>query len=198
MKLVSFSIIRDDGYAASVGFQQHDLIYRLNGEPIDSPQSVSDLIARGPTKFTIIRGHRIVEINVDSPTLGAVLGETEFDMEAWRRAIAIAALGLTTAQTFADKRIVKTVDIVGAQCIYGVNALADLAAGIREFVGGRSQGLQKRIAEARQEVCRELREEAYKLGANGVIAVTFEHTEIGDKGGFMLMVTGTGTAVIVE
>jgi len=194
MKLVSFSIIRDDGYAASVGIQPNDLIYRLNGELIDSPQSVSDLIARGPTKFTIIRNDRISEIDVDSPSLGAVLVEREFDEEAWQK----RTLGMTTAQFFADKRLVKTVDIVGAQCIYGVNVFADLAMGIREFVGGRSQGFQKMVAEARLEVCRELREEAYKLGANGVVAVTFEHTEIGDKGGYMLMVTGTGTAVIVE
>lgn len=198
MKLVAFSNVRDDGYAASVGFQPRDLIYRINGQLIDAPQSVSEVIARGPSVFTIIRDDTIVEINVDSSTLGVALGEMEFDEEVWRKKIAIAAIQLTTAQTFADKRIVKTLDIVGAQCIYGVNAFADLAAGIREFVGGRSQGLQQKVAEARLEVCRELREEAQKMGANGVIAVAFEHAEIGDKGGYMLMVTGTGTAVLVE
>lgn len=198
MKLVSFTIIRDGGYAASAGIQPHDLIYRLNGQPIDSPQAVSDAISKGPANFSIIRNGRLITIDVDTPTLGVTLGEIEFDENAWLENLAIDSLPLTTAPSFADKRIIKTVDIVGAQCIYGVNALADLAAGIREFVGGRSQGLQKRIAEARVEVCRELRTEAHILGANAVIAIDFGHTEIGDKGGYMLMITATGTAVIVE
>ncbi len=198
MKVVSVSIVRDEGYAAAVGVKPHDLIYRINGLPVESPQVVTDAIGRGAAEFTIIRGENVFKINVDSPSLGVVLNEVEFDEMGWRDRRAISDVLLTTAQTFADKRVVKTLDIVGAQCVYGVNAIADLAAGIREFVGGRSQGLQKRIAEARLEVCQELRAEAHIRGGNGVVAVSFTHTEIGDKSGYMLMVVGTGTAVLVE
>lgn len=198
MKAVSVSIVRDEGYAAKIGIKPQDLIYRINGSPVESTQAVTDAISNCSAQFTIIRNDEIVLIDVDSPSLGVVLNEVDFDEEGWLDRRAMAGVLLTTAQSFADKRIVNTFDIVGSQCIYGVNAFADLAAGIREVVGGRSQGLQNKLAEARIEVCRELRAEAHKRGANGVIAVSFTHTEIGDKGGYMLMVVGTGTAVFVE
>jgi uncharacterized protein YbjQ (UPF0145 family) len=198
MKIVSVSIVRGDGYAHQMGLKPHDLIYRINGAAVETPQAVTDSIALGPSEFTIIRDDEILQFNIDSSSLGVVLNEIEFDEQRWLERQAISAVCLTTAQNFSDKRIVRTLDVVGAQCIYGVNAFADLAAAVREFVGGRSQGLQKKVAEARREVCRELRIEAHMLGANAVIAVAFEHTEIGDKGGYMLMVTGTGTAVVVE
>lgn len=198
MKIVSVSIVRDDGYASKVGIKPHDLIYRINGTLVESPQAITDAIAEGAAQFTIIRGDDIILINVDSPSLGVVLNEVEFDEAGWLDRQAVSSVLLTTAQTFADKRILKTLDVVGAQCVYGVNAFADFAAGIREFVGGRSQVLQNRIAAARIEACRELRAEAHMRGGNGVIATSFSHSEIGDKGGFMLMVVATGTAVIVE
>ena len=198
MRLVTVSIVRDDGNAAKIGIQPNDLIYRINGAPVASPQAVTDTIAAGSAQFTLLRAGKLVEVSVESSSLGVVLNEVEFDEGAWLRDQAIENVLLTTAQSVADRRIIKTLDIVGAQCIYGVNAFADLAAGIREFVGGRSQGLQRKIAEARQEVCRELRAEAHMLGGNGVIAVAFEYTEIGDKGGYMLMVTGAGTSVVLE
>lgn len=198
MRIVSVSIVREDGYGFGVGLKPQDLIYKINGAPVDSPQAVTDALAKGIAQFVIIRGDEFVEIDVDSPSLGVVLNENEFDEAEWLARRAISRVLLTTGQTFADKRIVKTLDVVGAQCIYGVNAIADIAAGIREFVGGRSQGLQKRVAEARSEVCRELRAEAHAFGGNGVVAVNISYSEIGDKGGFMLMVVGTGTAVVLE
>lgn len=198
MKMVGVSIVRSDGYAYQIGLKPHDLIYRINGAAVVAPEAVTEAIALGPSEFTIIRDDEILQFHIDSPSLGVVLNEIEFDEQRWLERQAISAVCLTTAQNFSEKRVVRTLDVVGAQCIYGVNAFADLAAGVREFVGGRSQGLQKKIAEARRDVCRELRIEAHMLGANGVIAVAFEHTEIGDKGGYMLMVTGTGTAVVVE
>lgn len=198
MKAISISVVKEGGYASKIGLNASDLIYRINGKPIESPQQVTETIARGPAEFSIIRDAEIVQFSIDSPSLGVVLGEVDFDEREWLERQTVSRVLLTTAQAVAERPVMQTLGIVGAQCIYGVNAFADLAAGIREFVGGRSQGLQKKIAEARREVCREMQLEAHILGANGVVAVRFEHTEIGDKGGYMLMVTATGTAVVLE
>lgn len=198
MRLVKVSIVRDDGYAKTVGFLPEDLIYKINGQHVESPQVVTDALAKGPATFTVVRGDKTIDISVQSSSLGVVLGEAEFNEGEWLKGLAVASVLLTTAQAIPERKVVKTIGVVGAQCVYGVNALADLAAGVREFVGGRSQGLQKRIAEARVEVCREMQIEAHAVGANAIIAISFEHTEIGDKGGYMLMVVGTGTAVVVE
>lgn len=198
MKAVQVNLVRDDSYALAAGIATGDIILRINDKPISSPAQVSDEVAKGPCSFTIIRGASQITRPIDSPTLGVVLGEIDFDEHAFAEVRAIADVVLSTAPTIPGRTIVKPIDVVGAQCVYGVNALADLAAGFREFVGGRSVGLQKRISEARSEVCRELKAEAHRVGANGVVAVTFEHAEIGDKGGFMLMVTATGTAVVCD
>lgn len=198
MTAVIVSIVRDGGYAATVGIQPQDIIYQINGETVTDPQQVTDRIASGSARITVIRSDQLHELGITSATLGVVLNMIEFDLEAWETRRNIASMPLSTAPTLPSREITETLDIVGAQCVYGVNAIADLAGGLREFVGGRSQGLQKKIAEARAQVCQELREAAYQLGGNAVIAVTIEHTEIGDKGGFMLMVTGTGTAVIAQ
>lgn len=198
MRLVKISIVRDDGYAKSVGFLPEDLIYKINGQYVETPQAVSDAIAKGAGIFTVVRGDKFIDISVQSSSLGVVLGEAVFDEDEWLKGRAVAGVLLSTAQAIPERKVVKTIGVVGAQCVYGVNALADLAAGVREFVGGRSQGLQKRIAEARVEVCRELQIEAHAVGGNAIIATSFEHTEIGDKGGYMLMVVGTGTAVVLE
>lgn len=198
MTAVIVSIVRDGGHAATVGMQQQDIIYQVNGETVTDPQQVTDRIASGSARITAIRSDQLHELEITSATLGVVLNMIEFDLEAWETRRNIARIPLSTAPTLPGREITETLDIVGAQCVYGVNALADLAGGLREFVGGRSQGLQNKIAEARSQVCQELREAAHQLGGNAVIAVTIEHAEIGDKGGFMLMVTGTGTAVITR
>lgn len=198
MRAVSVSVVKEDGYALQAGIEAGDLILKINGHPINSPQQVTDSIADGPAIFSIIRDIDQFDITVDSPTLGVILGEVEFDEIKFANDRAIARIVISTAQSIPGKQITGTLDVVGAQCIYGVNVLADLAAGVRDLVGGRSTGLQKKIAEARRQVMRDLREEAHRLGANGIIAATFEHAEIGDKGGFMLMVTATGTAVVCD
>lgn len=198
MKSVVISIVRDDGYAAQIGLRAQDVIYRIDGNLVESPQSVTDRLAKGAAKFSVIRGDEMLHINIDSTSLGVLLNEIDFDEAGWLERQAVSSVLLTTAQTFSEKRITKTLDVVGAQCVYGVNAIADLTAGFREFVGGRSQVLQRKIAEAREQVCRELRSEAHVRGGNGVVAVSFSFSEIGDKGGYMLMVVGTGTAVVVE
>lgn len=196
MRVVTVNIVKDDGYARSAGILPGDIILRINNRLISDPAQVSDEVAKGPCDFVIIRGALQINKRIDSPTLGVVLGEAEFDELAFAAEQAISNVALSTAQTIPGRTIAKSLDVVGAQCVYGVNALADMAAGVREMIGGRSAGLQKRIAEARAEVCRELKAEAHRIGADGVVAVTFEHSEIGDKGGFMLMVTATGTAVV--
>lgn len=198
MKSVVISIVRDDGYAAQVGLRPQDVIYRIDGILVGSPQSVTDRLAKGSAQFSVIRGDELLIIDIDSTSLGVVLNEIDFDEAGWLDRQAVSRVLLTTAQTFSERQITQTLDVIGAQCIYGVNAIADLAAGLREFVGGRSQVLQRKVAEAREQVCRELRAEAHLRGGNGVVAVSFAVSEIGDKGGYMLMVVGMGTAVVVE
>ena len=44
MTAVIVSIVRDGGYATTVGIQQQDIIYQVNGETVTEPQQVTDRI----------------------------------------------------------------------------------------------------------------------------------------------------------
>lgn len=196
MRSVSVNIIRDDGYGASIGLHPKDVIYRINGKTDICSQDISAAIANGPATFSVIRGENRLEFEIDSPSLGVVLGDIDFDISAFETAEAISTIVLTTSPSIPGKEIQRVVDVVGAQCVYGINVLEDIATGIRDAIGGRSAIMQNRVAEARAQCCRELREAAHKLGANGVVSISFNYSDIGDKGGYMLMATATGTAVI--
>ena len=61
----------------------------------------------------------------------------------------------------------------------GINVFKDAFAGIRNIIGGRSETLQKSMRKMREQVLLELREEAYKKGANAIIAINLDFDEYG-------------------
>jgi uncharacterized protein YbjQ (UPF0145 family) len=65
-------------------------------------------------------------------------------------------------------------------------------SGIQSMTGGKGTAYEEEIEKARREAVEELKNEARKLGANGVLAIDFETTEILE--GFII-VTAYGTAV---
>lgn len=62
---------------------------------------------------------------------------------------------------------------------------------------GRSGGYESALREARQIAVGEMETEATKLGANAVIGIDIDYETVG-KGGSMLMVSASGTAVVLE
>ena len=61
---------------------------------------------------------------------------------AQRRHAEIEAIVLTT-ETAPNLNITKRIEIVTAECAFGMNIFKDLFAGIRDIVGGRSEAVQK-------------------------------------------------------
>jgi uncharacterized protein YbjQ (UPF0145 family) len=83
------------------------------------------------------------------------------------------------------------------EAILGANVFRDFFASIRDIVGGRSAGYEASLREARQIAVREMETEAQELGANAVIGVDIDYETVGDRGS-MLMVSASGTAVVLE
>ena len=110
----------------------------------------------------------------------------------------INKIKLTTAPSLEGYKIIETIDIVTAECVFGMNIFRDFFAGISDFFGGRSKASQKILRDARMECLFELRMEAQELGANAVIAVDLDYSEISGKGKGMLFLVASGTAVKVE
>ena len=103
----------------------------------------------------------------------------------------------TTTPTIEGKRIVHYKGMVFGEVISGVNFIKDFAAGLSNFFGGRSGSYEGELIEAREAALREMERRAASLGANAVIGVDVDYEVLG-QGGNMLMVTASGTAVVVE
>lgn len=103
----------------------------------------------------------------------------------------------TTTPTLEGKRIVEYKEIVFGEVISGVNALKDFGAGLRNVFGGRAQGYEDELIQARREAIAEMESRAASLGANAIVGVDIDYEVLGSNGS-MLMVTASGTAVVVE
>ena len=86
--------------------------------------------------------------------------------------------------------------IVTGEVIVGANLFRDLFASITDIVGGRSGKYEDVLARARKEAIGEMEAEAARLGGNAVIGVDLDYEVLGQNGS-MLMVSASGTAVVV-
>lgn len=104
---------------------------------------------------------------------------------------------ITTTTSVEGRRIVEYRGIVFGEVISGVNFVRDLAASFSNFFGGRSNSYEEELVQARQNAIWEMQERAEALGANAVVGVDIDYEVLGSDNG-MLMVTASGTAVVVE
>ena len=100
----------------------------------------------------------------------------------------------TTTHTLEGKRITSYKGIVTGETIFGANVVKDIMASIRDLVGGRSTTYEKTIIDAREASFKEIQDKAEKMGANAVVGIDIDYLTIGNT----LMVTVTGTAVVIE
>ena len=106
---------------------------------------------------------------------------------------------IVTTPSMEGRRITQYLGLVSGDAILGANIFRDLFAGIRDIVGGRSAAYEKELRQAKRIALVEMMDEATELGGNAVVGVDldYETIEMGSGGG-MLMVSATGTAVVVE
>ena len=76
-----------------------------------------------------------------------------------------------------------------------MNIFRDFFAGMSDFFGGRSEASQKVLRDARNNCLNELKQEAYDMGADGVMGIDLDYSEISGKGKGMLFLVASGTAV---
>lgn len=106
---------------------------------------------------------------------------------------------VVTTNAVEGRRIVKHLGIVTGEAIMGANIFKDFFAGIRDIVGGRSAAYEQELRRARDTAIHEMLEEASSLGANAVVGTDLDYETIQTgSGGSMLMVSATGTAVVLE
>ena len=62
----------------------------------------------------------------------------------------IEAVTLTTEAYPQGMKITRRIEIVTAECAFGMNVFKDLFAGVRDIVGGRSEAVQKTLRDSRR------------------------------------------------
>ena len=102
----------------------------------------------------------------------------------------------TTTNTVEGRPVREYLGIVTGEVIVGANLFRDLFASITDIVGGRSGKYEDVLARARKEAIAEMEAEATRLGGNAVIGVDLDYEVLGQNGS-MLMVSASGTAVVV-
>ncbi len=104
----------------------------------------------------------------------------------------MADVTITTTDGLDGREVTAYLGVVSGEAVIGANVVSDLAAGIRDVVGGRSGSYEKKIETGRREAIDDLRAEAGDLGADAVVGATFDYEEMAEG---MLWVNLSGTAV---
>ena len=104
---------------------------------------------------------------------------------------------VTTTPSVEGKRIKEYRGIVTGEAVMGVNVLKDLFSSVTDIVGGRSGGYEAELVRARDTALQEMQDRAREMGATAVVGVDLDYEVLG-SGGSMLMVSASGTAVVLE
>ena len=106
---------------------------------------------------------------------------------------------VSTTPTLEDRSIDRYLGLVSGEAILGANLFKDFFASIRDIVGGRSAAYEGELRKAKDLAVEEMCAQAAGLGANAVVGVDLDFETIGiGQGGNMLMVSASGTAVVVR
>ncbi len=105
---------------------------------------------------------------------------------------------IVTTPSIDGQTVTRYIGIVSGEAILGANIFKDFFAGIRDIVGGRSAAYEEELRKAKKIALDEMAQQAEDLGANAVIGVDldYETIQVGQGGG-MLMVSASGTAVVI-
>jgi uncharacterized protein YbjQ (UPF0145 family) len=102
---------------------------------------------------------------------------------------------LLTTETVPSIDITERIAIITAECVFGMHIFKDIGASFRDFFGGRNKAFQDALRDARKTVLSELRKEALDVGADAVVAVDLDYSEVSGGGKSMMFLVASGTAV---
>lgn len=99
---------------------------------------------------------------------------------------------VTTTPAIEGRSVADYLGVVAGQGVLGVNVFKDVAAGMRNIFGGRSQSYENELASGVSDALAELEKQAGQLGAEAVLGVDIDYEAVGNN---MLMISASGTAV---
>jgi uncharacterized protein YbjQ (UPF0145 family) len=103
---------------------------------------------------------------------------------------------ISTTHSLDNQPVQQYLGIVTGEVIAGANVVRDIFASITDIFGGRSGKYEEVLSRAREEALSEMSAKALQMGANAIVGVDIDYEVLG-KTGSMLMVSVSGTAVVV-
>lgn len=102
---------------------------------------------------------------------------------------------VTTTPSIEGRTISAYKGIVVGETIIGTNVIADMVSSVTDFFGGGAGAYESELQQARATALREMQQHAARLGADAVVGVDLGCEGVGHT---MVMVTATGTAVVLS
>ncbi|NLH74579.1 MAG: YbjQ family protein [Verrucomicrobia bacterium] len=102
---------------------------------------------------------------------------------------------VTTTETIAGKKIVRTLGMAKGNTIRARHVGRDIMALLRNIVGGEITDYTKLLAESREQALDRMKADATRMGANAIVGVRFATSVL--MGGAAELLA-YGTAVVVE
>ncbi|HNS00323.1 MAG TPA: YbjQ family protein [Planctomycetota bacterium] len=102
---------------------------------------------------------------------------------------------VTNTETIVGYEIIETKGIVQGNTVRAKHVGRDIAAGLKNLVGGELKGYTELLTESRREAMQRMLAQAQQLGANAVVNVRFATSAV-TSGAAELYVYGT--AVVVQ
>ncbi len=114
-------------------------------------------------------------------TPGTPLAETEFP--------------ITTALTFPELRIERSIGMVFGLVVRSMGFAKGIGAGFRALAGGEVSQYTRLLEDSRRHALDRMIENARLVGANGIVSMRFDASEIGQS---LTEIVAYGTAVVVS
>jgi uncharacterized protein YbjQ (UPF0145 family) len=99
---------------------------------------------------------------------------------------------ISTTNELPGQEIVEVLGEVMGLTVRSRNAFSQFGAGLKSIVGGELKGMTKALIESREQVIQRMVEEAQAKGADAIVAMRFDTSEMG---GQWTEICAYGTAV---
>jgi uncharacterized protein YbjQ (UPF0145 family) len=105
---------------------------------------------------------------------------------------------VVTTSVIEGFKVLKHLNPVSAHMVSGTNLLSDLSKSLTNTNTSYSDSYQKQISSLYDESIVKLKYKTHEIGGNCVIGLSFNMNEISEKGKPILLISATGTAVVIE
>ncbi len=105
---------------------------------------------------------------------------------------------ITTSNNLEGFKIKKYLGLVKGIVVRSPTISESFFAGLKSIIGGKMGALTNMCEKARKQAYEEMLKEAFELGANAIIAVDYDSSDISFKDETATEIICYGTAVIVE